>query len=450
MKKIRYNRYVELVESNTDKFILNNLITNDIYAVSKTAVEKIDEYIKEGKIESEAIKRDISQLYCSGFLIDDSISEEDEIAAMHAKIDSDSISPLGTVYFMPTLACNFRCVYCVIGTQIEKNQNKTCDRYMDDETIIQSAKYIVNEALEKGRKELKIILFGGEPSLAVKQNLLLMKTVNELVKAHNDALKVGYLMISNGYALNEKVIDELMENGLVHVQVTLDGNKETHDRRRFFINGSGTFEKIVENMKMLATKKLSIALRVNVDQDNCDSIEDLLRYIKEENLAERIGVQFAPTDPSDFSTNTGYTTEVLSKFDHYYEVAASCGISFWPWQRHCSLNDDGFYAIAPTGEIYKCPTCVGIEGLAVGSVYDKELKQMPERYRTVSDRCERCEYYPACKGGCLPMRDGANLPDFCFKEANSTIKKTFLKNKYGKSTVDIARDRLKEMVMQFY
>ena len=312
------------------------------------------------------------------------------------------------------------------------------------------SKKTAGNPLEKGRKELRVILFGGEPSLAVKQNILLMKTINELVKEYGDVLKVNFLMISNGFALNEKVVDDLIENGLVHVQITLDGNKETHDRRRIFINGAGTFEKIVENMKMLATKNVRIALRVNVDQDNSDSVEDLLRYLKDEGIAEKIGVQFAPTDPSDFSTNTGYVEEVLSKFDHYYEVADSCGMSFWPWQRHCSLNEDGFYAIAPTGEIYKCPTCVGIDGLAMGNVFSKDLTQMPERYRVVSDRCEKCEYYPLCKGGCLPMRDGANLPDFCFKEANSTIKKAYLKNKYGKDNIDIARTRLKEMVMRFY
>jgi len=47
-------------------------------------------------------------------------------------------------------------------------------------------------------------------------------------------------MITNGYLLNEKNIDFIINNEIKFLQITIDGNEEIHNKRRYLKNGNPT------------------------------------------------------------------------------------------------------------------------------------------------------------------------------------------------------------------
>ena len=61
-------------------------------------------------------------------------------------------------------------------------------------------------------------------------------------------------MITNGLLLTEEVVDRLLPYGLVGVKITLDGDRDTHNRMRPLRGRQGTFDRIVENMRQVAPK----------------------------------------------------------------------------------------------------------------------------------------------------------------------------------------------------
>ncbi|MDH7579112.1 MAG: radical SAM protein [Bacillota bacterium] len=59
--------------------------------------------------------------------------------------------------------------------------------------------------------------------------------------------------------------------GLKHVQVSLDGLKENHD----YLRGDGTYEAVLESMRLLAEEGVNVAVRTTVTRGNVAEIEEV-------------------------------------------------------------------------------------------------------------------------------------------------------------------------------
>jgi uncharacterized protein len=104
-----------------------------------------------------------------------------------------------------------------------------------------------------------IVLYGGEP--LAKRNF---DVVNRLVSAGN-ALGFHFSAITNGHDLND-YLGLLGTNGIRDLQISIDGPKKIHDKRRVSLDGTSSFEKIVANIfQVLDASDAIINLRVHVD-----------------------------------------------------------------------------------------------------------------------------------------------------------------------------------------
>ncbi len=86
--------------------------------------------------------------------------------------------------------------------------------------------------------------------------------------------------------LNAKIAKELKKLKVKTVQITIDGPKEIHDKRRPLINGKGSFDTIINNVKEVKDYFEHISIRINIDKTNEDKIIELLKYLKNERLTE--------------------------------------------------------------------------------------------------------------------------------------------------------------------
>ena len=77
-------------------------------------------------------------------------------------------------------------------------------------------------------------------------------------------------IITNGLLLTEELVDRLLPYGLRYVKITLDGDRDTHNKMRPLRGGQGTFDRIIENVRKIAGK-VRIAIGGNFDADSVES-----------------------------------------------------------------------------------------------------------------------------------------------------------------------------------
>lgn len=440
--KLKLSYYTQAIE-NDEGIILHHLSDRKKVFISKTMFENINKYIN-GIFECDTdTKKAIAQLFAYGFIIKDEISEEDEIEN-YLQIKNNRYAAKiseGVLYFLPTLDCNLRCTYCVIGTEICKSNNKK----MSDECISKTVEFLINDKCFSKLSNLSVVLFGGEPSLAVEQNIKFMRLLN---KKMGEEKTIVYALVSNGYEWSEKDFDELILNGLSSIQITLDGPPEIHNNRRISKYGEGTFDIIFKNIEMMIKREISIIIRINVDTNNYLYVDELLELLSKKEFQHRVALQLAPVDPSDYCDTNGYDMAVLKGFDKIYKKAFKLGFNVFEWSRGCSSEMDGFLAISPNGDLYKCPSFVGKSNRIIGNVYSGyNEKYIDSLNKELSVRCKRCKYLSYCNGGCQAMLESEGVDGtFCFLEANQAIIDSYLKHKYNYNGEILQANRIKDII----
>ena len=90
-------------------------------------------------------------------------------------------------------------------------------------------------------RRLVLTFFGGEPLL----NVPAMFEIAGRSSKHAASRGVTQLVniITNGLLLTPRVVERMLPLGLTGVKVTLDGDRETHDRMRPLRGGQGTFDR---------------------------------------------------------------------------------------------------------------------------------------------------------------------------------------------------------------
>lgn len=196
-----------------------------------------------------------------------------------------------------TSGCNLRCKYCIYSEYYP-----TYKGYQNEFMSFETAKLAVNEYI-KNYKKVKYInptrkpnigFYGGEPLL----NYELIKKVVEYSNKNFDE-EVLYNVTSNGLLFTEEVQDFLVKNNF-SIIISLDGNKENHDRNRVKIDGSGSFEDVMENIKTFKNKYPNYdKFAISACYDFKTNLFELEKFFDKENL-------FIAKLAQIESTNTNY------------------------------------------------------------------------------------------------------------------------------------------------
>jgi uncharacterized protein len=104
----------------------------------------------------------------------------------------------------------------------------------------------------------------------------------EIAEKHS----VHYLshITTNAYLLTPDVAEKLLAWRVLNYQITIDGMREQHDKKRPARDGSGTFDQIISNLIELKKRPESyrVRVRVNYDRENHPYLEDLLLLLEKE------------------------------------------------------------------------------------------------------------------------------------------------------------------------
>ncbi len=140
-----------------------------------------------------------------------------------------------------TEQCNFRCKYCCFSGEYHERREHS-EKYMNSTTAERVVEFI-NANYYPGRP-VRVTFYGGESLLAFG----VMKSMAEkLTAVHGDNITFG--ISTNGYLLTADVVDWICDQSHCDVFVSLDGDRETHNRNRITRTGIATYDRILGNLR---------------------------------------------------------------------------------------------------------------------------------------------------------------------------------------------------------
>jgi uncharacterized protein len=246
-------------------------------------------------------------------------------------------------------------------------------------------------------------------------------------------------IITNGLLLTPEVVDSLVPYGLTDVKVTLDGDKDAHNRMRPLRGGQGTFDRIVDNMRQVADRT-RITVGGNFDESSVDSYPALLDFLQAQPFADKLGrvifkpiVKAAPATPPKgvlplipvgatgkplngscmTAAGSGGSTpcdscgladdkmSFLREETKRHGFRTADGVHMGP----CQIHKDHSHTIGPDGSMYACPGFTGEMGQSTGHIdgrVDTFRARARDRFAHVAawKNCGDCAFIPVCAGGC--------------------------------------------------
>src|SRR5215204_1084230 len=272
-------------EQGGDVFLMNTF-TDAQLIVSRDVVDLIDR-VHLADDFSPAERETIEQLTENGFLVTDRETEREALQTFFRETRTDSETLRITV--LTTLQCNFACDYCIQGDHGDYNKNAA---KMSPEMAERVAQWAEGRLDAVRPARLVLMFFGGEPLLNMPVLYSIAERMHAACEARGVALSIN--IITNGLLLAPEMVRRLNPLGLNGIKVTLDGDRDAHNRSRPLRGGQGTFDKIVANVREIA-HLTRVSVGGNFDVDTVDSYPALLDFLAEQQFADKLAkVNFKP------------------------------------------------------------------------------------------------------------------------------------------------------------
>lgn len=155
-----------------------------------------------------------------------------------------------------TYACNMRCKHC----------GSSCGEPLQDELNNNEVLKLCDELGEIGIHRLT--LSGGEPFMRPDWADIAKRLTQNGVTVN---------AISNGWLINEALVDKAFENGIVNIAVSLDGHGKTHD----FIRKKGSWDRSVSALSIMKKKGMPTVVCTSVNKKNLTELDIIKKQLIE-------------------------------------------------------------------------------------------------------------------------------------------------------------------------
>ena len=390
-----------MIHSEKYGYLILNTRTMFFSTLSKKIAQKLQLFEKNNRLMSPAdLSTDIfDALEQAKVLVKDN-DDEDYFYTKKFLRYKKAFSQKGFgIVLVPTFSCNFKCPYCY--------EDSLPHTTILDETLNDVVSFIC----KSGQKDLSLCWHGGEPLLAFPK----IRKFIDLIKK-KDINLVKHSMVSNGFLLDEEKCSFFNQANLNMIQITLDGDRDSHNKTRVLASGNGTFDTILDNIELLFkyAPKCKVIVRVNVHANNIDAYPRLREVLQQRwgNANYVINVAFV----NDVNNVCKVACMANKNKVHFlrtlHDKYGVTGLNFLPQPQTagCAAVSVNTFVIGPSGELYKCWVDVGKKEKVIGSIYDdKYYNNLLPVYTVGSDmfsdlKCKKCKLLPLCDGGCVLRR----------------------------------------------
>jgi uncharacterized protein len=424
-----FNVRVPLDDSG-DVFLMNTF-TDAQLIVSRDVVDVLDRVGRSDARFSREEGDALAALAEHGFIVESRDADRRRLHEYFRDVRESRDELRITV--LTTLQCNFACDYCIQGDH--GDYNRTAAK-MSLETAARVADWAEARLDDLAPGRFVLTFFGGEPLLNLPVLFYLSERLWNSTQQRGVRLLVN--IITNGLLLTPELVDRLVPFGLNGVKVTLDGDRDTHNRMRPLRGGQGTFDRIIDNVRRIAGK-CRVAVGGNFDESSADSYPALLDFLHEQQLADKlVKVAFKPVIRSsapavppgrialtavDSSgkplngacmTSAGGGTSVCDSCGFVDEkmaflrdeasrrgFATPDGVHMGP----CEIHRRHAHTIGPDGSLYACPGFAGEAQASTGHIdgcSSAPRSHAAGRFDALAawEACGDCAFIPVCAGGC--------------------------------------------------
>ncbi|NLD48593.1 MAG: radical SAM protein [Clostridiaceae bacterium] len=312
-----------------------------------------------------------------------------------------------------TMGCNMRCKHC----------GSSCENALPGELTTDEAVRLCEDLGKLGFQW--ITLSGGEPTTR--------KDWDIIAKALNDNGVIPNV-ITNGWLLNEEIIERAEKAGVNTMAISLDGLKSTHD----YIRKEGSYDRIMKAFELFRNSNINLSVITTINNVNIKELKELKDILIDKGVkgwqlqiglpmgnmaknAELIATPEHLDEIIDFALETNREGKIdvqLADCIGYFnkkEIEArniSSGTEGYYWQG-CGAGKFSM-GILHDGDILGC-TSVRDKSFVEGNVKITpviDIWNNPESFSwnrnmskdKLSGLCKICSYGNRCLGGCANTR----------------------------------------------
>lgn len=338
-------------------------------------------------------------------------------------------------YFMivPTMDCNYRCIYCFERNLQNRLQSKNSRISYPNQNVVMPEALIrpIYESIKTVQKLSgnetggMVILYGGEPLDIANQELVFQ------IVQQGAADNFWFSAVTNGHDLGS-FLPLIKDNLLRTIQVTIDGPKTVHDRRRLYRGKGSSFDAIIGNVdRVLSIPDVEVHIRVHLDANSIGQFEEVVEFFQhlgwtnnesviiyasvlyEKDISGQVNLKMDSADAALRISRASagffnvFTSAQAVHVARALEIVFESGDRYPLRGTYCSANF-GNHIFAPDGGVYACWESVGQESACIGRFAgDQGLVLNPKatarwfaRNIALIDECLECELALICGGGC--------------------------------------------------
>lgn len=317
--------------------------------------------------------------------------------------------------------CNMQCKYCFYTDVVSKRGVKSYGMMTVD-----TLEKLTMKALNYADGMCSFAFQGGEPTLA---GLDFYKNLIRFQKTYNHkGVKIYNSVQTNGYNLSEDFAQFFGQHGFL-IGVSLDGNKEIHNKFRITAKGEGTYENIINTTKLLKKKGAEYNILCVVTKDIAQNSSAVYNSLKRFKFLQFIPCIDGFNEPqSDFSLSADQYGDFLIEtfrlyykdfknhkyvsvrnFDNYVMILSGQAAE------NCAMNGvcSCYFLIEGDGSTFPCDFYV-LDKWKLGNVNSdsfqrminsKTAKEFVELSMYKAPECNDCKWYFICRGGCRRDRE---------------------------------------------
>ncbi|WP_194191339.1 thioether cross-link-forming SCIFF peptide maturase [Clostridium chrysemydis] len=311
--------------------------------------------------------------------------------------------------------CNLRCKYC-FADEGEYHGHKGV---MTLDTAKKAIDYVVKRS--GPRRNIEIDLFGGEPTM-------IMDTIKDIIayaRENEEKWKknIRFTMTTNATLLNDDMMD-FMDKEMGNIILSLDGRKEVNDNVRIKVDGTGSYDDILPNIKKMVErrdKSKQFYVRGTFTGANTDFYNDVMAMVNEG--FREISIEPVVLEKGHaLELKEEHLDEIFKNYDelfdemsrrkregdefnfYHFNIDLQGGPCVYKRISGCGSGFE-YVAITPQGDVYPCHQFVGKEEFKLGTIYDdsfdKELsKEFKKAHIYNKPKCKECWARFYCSGGC--------------------------------------------------
>lgn len=428
MKVSEYNIYFDI------KCIIYNTLYRNIVFVSSSVYNLLKN--KKGKLSTQELtiisEKCLKKLLNNRIIIDDKLIENPYECNKYFNYYINE--KILYVKLLTTLNCNLTCSYCYENNK-SFNRSKKAKQHNTNLTKQNATAIIL--FIEKYAKENKITKFhiswyGGEPLL----NIRIIKYISKKLISFCKSKKIKYYsdISTNGTLLyKRKVISTLKKACVSLIGITIDGDKENHNKMRTSItkDKNALYNSIINNIdKLSVTFNFMIRIMLNKNtQNKLDNILEDFNYIRnKKNLTFFVGglenIEGCLSKKKYLQELTLSYLEITKIRSTFFYLCSKYNLQGVPEtgplpNSICYALNPSTFIIAPDLYIYKCPDEIGINKyqygkIKINGIFEKFKNNNYSNFRILNS-CTSCRMLPTCNGGCIFRRLQTNKLECVFK-----------------------------------